>query len=294
MPLVVGTHSGGFHADDVLAVAMLREFVDAEATIVRSRELDRLARCDVVVDVGGEFDTARRRFDHHQTDYEGPRSSAGMVLDWLEQETAVDTALAATLRAELVDYVDDVDNGRRTPDRGVPCFASMVGSLTHDADDGDDFDGRFADAVAFAQRYVRGIAAGLRARQHARNAVLACMQRAADAGRHTIELTEYVPWKETYFAAGGREHPTEFVLLPAEDAWRIIAIPPEPGSFANKRSLPAEWAGLTDAALEQVTGIPGARFCHKNRFIAVFATRDGAVRALVEAFGPAWAPAGGA
>ena len=38
--------------------------------------------------------------------------------------------------------------------------------------------------------------------------------------------------------------------------------------------LPQAWAGLTDAALEQASGVPGARFCHNGRFIAVAATRE--------------------
>ena len=56
----------------------------------------------------------------------------------------------------------------------------------------------------------------------------------------------------------------------------------EPGSFAQKRPFPEEWAGLTDDALSEVVGVPGAVSCHKNRFIAVFTTRDAAVAALAK------------
>ena len=38
MPLTVATHSGPFHADDVMAWALLRRFVDADATVVRTRD----------------------------------------------------------------------------------------------------------------------------------------------------------------------------------------------------------------------------------------------------------------
>lgn len=37
-----------------------------DAEIVRSRDPAVLAECDVVVDVGGEFDPKRHRYDHHQ------------------------------------------------------------------------------------------------------------------------------------------------------------------------------------------------------------------------------------
>lgn len=290
MTLTIGTHSGSFHADDVLAVAMLQVFVDPHATVVRTRDLDRLAACDIIVDVGGEHDPSRGRFDHHQQTYTGRRSSAGMVLDWLEAEGHVTPDFATRLRREAVDYIDDVDNGRRSPAGDVPCLPSLVGCFNSDPGSGEDFDARFLAAVDMARRYVRGMHEGHVAGRRARETVDAAMQRATAAGRRTIEFAEYVPWKEAYFDLGGAEHPTEFVIFPAEGTWRVIAIPPHLGSFDEKRPLPEAWAGLVDEELERVTGIPGARFCHKNRFIAVFGDREGAVRGLVEAFGEEYRP----
>lgn len=37
-----------------------------DAEIVRTRDPEKLASCDVVVDVGGEYDPQRHRYDHHQ------------------------------------------------------------------------------------------------------------------------------------------------------------------------------------------------------------------------------------
>lgn len=280
MPLLCGTHSGSFHADDVLALALIRAFEDPDALVVRSRDPEVLARCDVVFDVGGEFDPARGRFDHHQNDYDGPLSSAGMVLAWLEDRGRLDDGLADRLRHELVDYVDAVDNGRRTPDGRVPCFTAIVGTLTNDLGDGASMDDRYLEAAVLSLRYVRGIVAGHRAEAAARRAVHAAMQDAESRGSRVMFLDGYFPWKTAYFEAGGVDHPTDFVLFPADDAWRVVAIPPEPGSFATKVPFPEEWAGRTDEDLEQVVGVKGARFCHKNRFIAVFTSREAALEAL--------------
>jgi len=277
MALVCGTHSGGFHADDVLALALIRVFRDPAASIVRTRDLDRLAACDVVFDVGGEFDPAAGRFDHHQSDYQGDRSSAGMILDWLRDEDCVDEDVADALRAELVDYVDAVDNGRQTPAAGVPCFSSLVGMTTNGA---VDMDARYLAAVAFAEHVVAGIRDGVLSVRRAREIVWAAMDEAVAQGCRTLFLEDYVPWKRAYFERGGEDHPTDFVVFPAEGAWRIMAIPPQPGSFANKVPLPEAWAGLVDEDLSEVVGVAGARFCHKNRFIAVFATREGALEAM--------------
>src|ERR1700734_1371338 len=76
-----GTHDGTFHADEVTACALLLLFnlIDADK-IVRTRDLEVLETCEYVCDVGGLYDPARKLFDHHQKDYEGSLSSAGMVL----------------------------------------------------------------------------------------------------------------------------------------------------------------------------------------------------------------------
>jgi uncharacterized UPF0160 family protein len=87
-PLAIGTHNGHFHADEALAVYMLRQHVPtySGAQLVRTRDPARLEACHTVVDVGGEYDPSRNRYDHHQrsfgTSFPGrptKLSSAGLV-----------------------------------------------------------------------------------------------------------------------------------------------------------------------------------------------------------------------
>ena len=281
MALTIATHSGPFHADDVMATALLRVFVDAQATVVRTRDPEQMAPADVVIDVGGVFDPDTRRFDHHQASYTGDRSSAGMVLDWLTASSTIDARLGSTLRAGLMDYLDAVDNGRTAPKSEVPCFPRLVDALNQTADTQEEFDQAFERATTVAQWFLEGLVAGQRKIERAEQVVVAAMQDAEAHQRNVIFLDAYHSWKKPYFANGGASHPTEFVLFPGTDgSWRIVAIPPQYGDFAQKRSLPEAWAGLTDAELEAVVGIEGAVFCHKNRFIAVFKTREGALQAL--------------
>lgn len=285
MAVLVATHSGPFHADDVLSWAMLRTFYDPDAELLRSRDPAELARADIVFDVGGSFDIAARKFDHHQHDYTGPLSSAGMVLNWLESEGHVSGDLAQRLRDQLVDYVDAVDNGRRTPPEGVPCFSQIIGMFNSGCVSMADFDAAFRRAGDTAQGFVRGITAELRDEQEGAAAVVAAMADAAARGSNLLFLDRYRRWKGTYFANGGQDHPTEFVIHPGVDGrWRAVAIPPEPNSFAQKRSFPEPWAGLRDEDLAKVTGVEGSLFCHKNRFIAVFTSRAGTLEAM-ERFG---------
>lgn len=63
----IGTHNGVFHCDEILAVTMLRQLPEYKnAELVRSRDAAALNECDIVVDVGSEFDPERHRYDHHQ------------------------------------------------------------------------------------------------------------------------------------------------------------------------------------------------------------------------------------
>jgi len=86
-PPTIGTHNGHFHADEALAVHILR-LLPAYATspLVRTRDPSRLSECHTVVDVGGEYDPSTNRYDHHQrtftTTFPGrptKLSSAGLV-----------------------------------------------------------------------------------------------------------------------------------------------------------------------------------------------------------------------
>ncbi|KAH6842572.1 metal-dependent protein hydrolase [Chaetomium sp. MPI-CAGE-AT-0009] len=86
--ITIATHNGHFHADEVLAVYMLRTHVPtySGAKLVRTRDPKLLDECHTVVDVGGEYDAGRNRFDHHQRTFstafpgrETKLSSAGLV-----------------------------------------------------------------------------------------------------------------------------------------------------------------------------------------------------------------------
>lgn len=85
--LRIGTHNGHFHADEALAVYMLRMLPQYDsASLVRTRDPSLLETCHTVVDVGGEYDDAKKRYDHHQRtfnttfpDHQTKLSSAGLV-----------------------------------------------------------------------------------------------------------------------------------------------------------------------------------------------------------------------
>ena len=140
---VIGTHDGSFHCDEAMACGLLRHTSHyANSPVVRTRVNDVLKQCNIVVDVGGVYDPASGRFDHHQPEftdkmhtgiaqYNTRLSSAGLVYKHFGQElikSYVDAcvecgALSGKLPQNLMDllydrvykgfmeHVDGIDNG---------------------------------------------------------------------------------------------------------------------------------------------------------------------------------------
>src|SRR3954447_21737947 len=72
--MVVATHPGDFHADDVFAVAALG-LLHGPLDVVRTRDGDRQAAADIRVGVGGRWDPATGDYDHHQRGGAGEREN---------------------------------------------------------------------------------------------------------------------------------------------------------------------------------------------------------------------------
>lgn len=279
--MLAATHSGKFHADDVLAWALIKEFLDSNANLIRTRDEEKIKQADIVFDVGGIFDEETMRFDHHQSSYQGEFSSAGMVLHWLKRQQHMSESLFYALKSSMVDYVDDVDNGRTLPDPKAPCFAQFVDTMGSGCSSLEEFDIAFHNASQFAQHYIQSTKKKILVQEQNKDIVLAEMHCAKEEKRNYLLFSQYVPWKHPYFQADGETHPTEFIIFPnLQKKWQVVAIPPKQNSFAQKKSLPKQWAGLRDEELSNVVGVSGAIFCHKNRFIAIFDSLQNSLSAL--------------
>ncbi|XP_070506621.1 MYG1 protein-like [Chironomus tepperi] len=72
----IGTHSGTFHCDEVLAVFLLQKHPKFKNHVLwRTRNKDELSRCEILVDIGGVYDPKTKRFDHHQSTFKETFSS---------------------------------------------------------------------------------------------------------------------------------------------------------------------------------------------------------------------------
>lgn len=292
-PQYLVTHSGGFHADELLSsVILTRLFPDAQ--IVRSRSPDWIApgADRIVYDVGGQYDPAARIFDHHQRgapvrESGKPFSSFGLVwkhyggeyLAALGVPAAHMSAVHASFDAKFVLPVDLVDNGAldlsTAGELAGLTLPALLETLKPVFDErGPDVDNRaFHNALGVARGFVEASIAGSAAKLRAESVVLEAIGRTGE-GR-VLELPLGMPFRSAIIKAGA-DH-LLFVVHPRENDWCVTGIRRADEGFELRADLPAAWAGLRDRELELACGVPGASFCHNGRFIAAAATREAAL-----------------
>jgi uncharacterized UPF0160 family protein len=277
-----GTHDGSFHADEVCACALLVVFglVDVDK-IVRTRAPKELEACEFVCDVGGVYDPKKKRFDHHQIDYTGALSSAGMVLGYLQEIGRISPGLYEFLRRSLILGVDAHDNGHGITDVGVCTFSGVIANFVPASYEStpQEQDLAFFRAMEFAVGHLSRLVERHAYMEECRSAV----EKAMEDGAKVLMFDRAMPWLDLFFELGGESHPAQFVVMPSGGHWKLRVIPPTlQDRMRARQSLPEAWAGLMDGDLRKVSGIQGAIFCHKGRFISVWATKQDALQALRE------------
>ena len=111
---------------------------------------------------------------------------------------------------------------------------------------------------------VRSFIASANGGVQAKQIVAKAIENAKDP--RVIVLEKFTPWKKTVHALS---QDALYMIYPSQTGqWRIQTVPVEPGSFEDKKSLPASWGGLSDNELQKATGIDDAMFCHNSLFIA--------------------------
>jgi uncharacterized UPF0160 family protein len=310
LPILV-THSGRFHCDEVFAYATLRLALGLreparDHSLIRTRDPALIKSGDIVWDVGTVFDPEAQRFDHHQRGAplrpDGtPYSSAGLI--WQVYGERAITALlvpsggerfAAAIAAELDETmlrrIDELDNGVSAQGPVVDDLLGLgrlVGDFnpvwdSPEATNPQGGDAAFLEASTLVEGVLRRRVEGMRARLEADATVLAA--HAAGADTRILVLDRGMPWKNAVFS---HDLPVIYGVSPAANGnWMVDAMPPEPGSFAQRHPLPESWAGLEGAELAAASGVSDAVFVHVRRFVGAAGSRAGAIemarRALAE------------
>lgn len=291
------THSGGFHADELLSsVVLTRLYPDAQ--IMRSRDTlwTKPTPERIVYDVGRAYDPQHGMFDHHQRPNplrpDGhPYSSFGLIwehfgkkyLSTFETGEADLDDLHRRIDEIFVRPIDLLDNGAIEPSQAGQLanltLPALLETLKPDFDtrtpEADD--SAFATALPIARSFLEACLREQLALIRADTMVLKAIQTAGES--RILELPMGMPFRSTIERFGA--HHLLFVVHPRDGDWALNTIRISETSFTSKADLPAAWAGLTDSAFEVTSGVRGAKFCHNARFIAVAHSRE-AIMQLAE------------
>ena len=284
------THSGGFHADELLSSVVLTQLFP-QATLLRSRDKQWItpAADKIIYDVGGDFNAEAQIFDHHQRpsplrEDDQPYSSFGLI--WAQYGRAYLAAMSVpeadidaihtTFDTKFVLPIDLLDNGAIEPSVAGPLsiltLPALLGSLKPVFDDNSPTadDDAFFNALPIARSFVEALVRNLAAKARAQTIVMEAIERAGTSP--ILELPMGMPYRSALDKAEA-DH-ILFVVNPRGDDWALGGIKISNDTFDQRADLPASWAGLTDGDLEAASGVKGAKFCHNARFIAVANSRE--------------------
>ncbi len=281
--MLIATHNGSFHADEVFAVAAMK-LLPEPVEVLRTRYREDLAKADLRIDVGFSYDPSRGDFDHHQREFDLVRENgigyASFGLIWREYGARIcgDAQVADAVEQTLVQPVDANDTGQQISQNLIEGIRPMnvnavIGGFNarwdeelSDEQERERFDAAVELARGILEREIGSATSGLKAVRLVREAI------AAAEDPRVIELSQNIPWKQIVVT----EAPEAlFVIYPKRQGYGLETVPKELGTFENRKDLPAAWAGLEHDELAELTGVPDALFCHAKRFLAVATSHEG-------------------
>lgn len=121
------THDGLFHADEVMAIALVHEmFTGIPVERTRTISTDDMLNFDVwIIDVGGKYDPYFKLFDHHH-DADLPASCV-LILNYLWMNDVISIELYNELNSAF-DVISEIDKGSPAIFNGFQ-FNSLIKSF---------------------------------------------------------------------------------------------------------------------------------------------------------------------
>ena len=271
----VATHPDRFHADELVALAILKDALpEYHLQVMRTRKPSMINAADIALDVGGG------EFDHHQevTRYLNgvPMATCGKLLEAVESNKA----MINLLNKQSLYAVQAIDNGERMtlPSDCRTNLFEWVAVFNPTFEERTPSDGEYYERFLEAFHLVLKIYRRMRATAQAQLNASAVLNKAPlILGGRFVELPRGgVPWHQW---AVNNDRLIGVIHPELDGTWKVALAPKYPGSKELKVSFPVEWGGLEGLFLETVSSIKGAIFCHLGLHLAGFKTKDGALHA---------------
>lgn len=269
------THSGVFHADEVMATVILKQLFD-EVTVIRSREQKDFDRADIVYDVGGgEFDHHSDRKEYRDNDV--PYAACGLI--WREYGPKLIKKLSPGLSQDRIDEVfdnidtslmqciDAIDNGHILDmgDVHIATINQLVKGFNPTWNSNLDSNEQFMKAVDFCTpvllNALNGSISAIEAEKLVKTSV---EEREAE---NILILERFCPWQRHLNRYDEDGNIIYVIFKDLINGYRIQAVP-EQDSRVSKKPFPREWAGKDPSVINELVEIDDAIFVHPAGFIA--------------------------
>lgn len=301
----IGTHSGSFQADEVLAIVLLKILPKFKNHIIlRTRTESDLKKCEVVVDVGMEYNLDNMRFDHHQQgfnetfnyNFKTKLSSAGLIYKHFGLQIIQELCKSSSLNhldmlynkiyRNFIEEIDANDNGLPICDgkQNYIILTNLSSRISHlnptwnEESSNYILNNKFKEALEIVEKEFKDHVYFLY------NSWLPAYDIVKDAIKkrynthiygNIILLNKYCPW-ELHLKNIEYElrikNKIKFVIYESKynNSWNIHIVK------QNNILFPQNWRGLEGSYLSEVTNIPDCIFIHINGLTGSNKTLNGA------------------
>lgn len=270
-------HNGVFHADDVVAAAVIKTLVP-DTKVIRTRDLPDAAV--FAVDVGGDACP----YDHHGPSvpkwekFETPHCGVSRLLEDADVAHALCDIYCMSQKAYdrfLRDYIVPIaklDNGVQLEAGQASPWAAIHSFNPTWVEGMGDQDAAFEKAVSCARLLLEAFLRKAKADEAAEAALTAL-----PLDQKVVPIPAGLPGWQAVLA------PAEatFVTFQSEGQTWVQAVPlsvDEP--FSQKIRFPQAWGGLRGAELDAVAGTASGVFCHPAGFLGIWRESEDAEKAI--------------
>ena len=273
------THNGTMHADEVFATAFLSLYF-GNFKVARVSEVPKDISSKTII-----YDIGKGKFDHHQTDARirdnGIKySSFGLLfeeygLNYLKKLKLKNTkAIYNYFVKDFIEAIDAIDNGIFPEIKAIykiKTVSDVIKIFNPSYGSNDKEDEQFIKAVSLAESILTEELKNVIGKVEAGTKVKKLLNKTKGP---ILILDEYLPYEETILTSlSGKK--ILFAIYPSNrGGYGIKTIPISTTDKTSRVYFPKPWGGLTNDALEKVTGIKGSLFCHTNRFLMTASDLD--------------------
>lgn len=288
------THNQGFHADDVFAYAILKEYltrIGEDWQLFRSRDPEVIQSADIVFDVGEEYDPIKNRYDHHQRGRAGTRANgiyygaAGLIWKHFGRLLCSSEYVWESIDRGLFQELDAIDNGQdfimgiNFADAGYTSMAIHIAHfepMKYELKTPDELMAAFEAAANFAHGVLMRMITHQEFFEKA-------FQDASEIYKNSVNKKILVFEKNysrpTWKRLSEFPEPVFAVYYNNKyDDWKVEAVPKHPTTFDSRGLAPESWRGLREDQLRSITGVSDAKFCHPSGFLFAAQSKEGALK----------------